>query len=455
MTSVPTPGPTARSGFVSAVVALIGGTVIAHALTAAALPVLSRLYSPSDFGLLAVLSGAVALVAVAAGLRYDIAVAIPDDDDDALHLAALAAICTATVSAVLGIIIAIAPQGVASLLGQPSLAPLLWLMPVGVLLASLYSALQFWHGRRRQFTLLARTRVVQAGCSSGTQIGLGWLGAGPAGLLSGLVVNPGLAVVSLGWPLLREVRRLRLPRLRSVAIQYSRFPKYSSLEALANSATIQLPIIMIAALAARSEAGFLAMAMYAMQAPMALMGSAIGQVFVSGAPAEHRAGRLGIFTAEIVAGLMKVGIGPLLSAGLLAPGLFALVLGSEWERAGHMVLWMTPWFIMQFLAAPVSMALHVAGHQRSALVLQVAGIAIRVGAVLLATAVDVGYVVEAYALSGFVFYLAYFIVIAKTTAMPVQGLWVALRRAAPLIAAWLAVSAAVAFVLSRHVLPHG
>ena len=84
-----------------------------------------------------------------------------------------------------------------------------------------------------------------------------------------------------------------------------------------------------------------------------------------------------------------------------------------------------------------------------------AGIIIRVGSVLLATTVDVRYVVEAYALSGFLFYLIYFIVIAKTTAMPIQGLWGALRRSARHIAGWLTISAAIAYALSRFVLPHG
>ncbi len=454
MSDMPTPSA-GRPGFVRSVIALVSGTALAHAVTAGALPVLSRLYSPSDFGLLAVLSGAVSLVAVAAGLRYDIAVSIPDDDGDAFHLLVLAALCTAAVSAVLALVIAVAPQWVAAVIGQPALAPFLWILPVGVVCAAIYSALQFWHGRHQRFTLLARTRIAQAGASSGGQIGLGWMAAGPAGLLSALIVNPGLAVMALGLPLLRQAPRIQWERLRMVARQFSRFPKYSTLEALANSATIQLPVIMIAALAAPSEAGLLAMAMYAMQAPMALMGSAIGQVYVAGAPREHRAGQLGQFTGRIMAGLMKAGIGPLVCAGILAPALLTLLLGKQWERAGDMVAWMTPWFIMQFLSAPVSMALHVAGHQRRALLLQVVGMAIRVGAVLVAATASSSHVVEAFALSGFVFYSLYFAVIVQSAGVSAAGLVRALGRALPQAAAWILASLVVVYVLAHYAPTHG
>ena len=50
----PRPATGKRGGFVGAVAVLVGGTALAHGTTALALPLLSRLYSPADFGLLGI-----------------------------------------------------------------------------------------------------------------------------------------------------------------------------------------------------------------------------------------------------------------------------------------------------------------------------------------------------------------------------------------------------------------
>lgn len=442
------PGPTPRPGLLRAVLVLVSGTALAHGLTALALPVLSRLYTPADFGLLAVFSGTLSIIAVASCLRYDVAVPMPEHDDDAQHLVALSLACACLVALVLAVAVVVAPDRIAQALGQPALAPYLLLLPLGVLAAGAYSALQSWQIRLKRFGPLSRVRVAQSAASAGTQIGLGSLGAGPVGLLVGYVMNSGVACLALGGDLLRARHRLRLSRIRELAREYVRFPKYSTIEALANSAAIQLPIILIAALAAPAEAGHLSMAIYVMQVPMALIGTAIGQVFLSRAAEEHRAGQLAMFTVGVLRGLTKAGLGPIIAAGLLAPGVFGLVLGPAWSRSGEMVAAMVPWFALQFLASPISMALHVTGHQRRAFLLQAASLLVRVGAVLAAARVAPGWITEAYAASGAVVYLFYLVLVMVSAGVPLRLSSVGDRQGVLVTLAWTAAAAALAALIS-------
>ena len=104
---------------------------------------------------------------------------------------------------------------------------------------------------------------------------------------------------------------------------------------------------------------------------------------------------------------MKAGVGPLLAVGILSPLVFETVFGEGWGRAGRLVAWMTPWFIMQFLATPVSMAIHVTGHQRAVFFLQIFGLILRVSLVFVAAQFSNAPVSEAYALSGALFYFIY------------------------------------------------
>ncbi len=402
-----------QGGFLRAVLVLVGGTAFAHAITALALPILTRLYTPADFSILAVFSSLLSIVAVAACLRFDIAIPMPEGDSEAFNLLALAIGCSIAVSVVAGALVLLAPSWLPEIMGRLDLQPYLWLLPFGILLAGAYSALQNWFVREKEFSLIARSRVGQSAASAGTQIGMAGFGAGPIGLVFGYLLNTGSACLVLGYRLSRHQRfRQNVEGLTSSTLKqawrdYRRFPKYSTWEALANSAAIQLPVIMIAALAAGPEAGYLLLAMSVIQAPMALFGTAIGQVYLSRAPEEYREGRLGNFTADILGGLIKAGVGPLLAVGILSPLVFETVFGEGWGRAGWLVAWMTPWFIMQFLATPVSMAIHVTGHQRAIFFLQISGLILRVSSVLVAAQFSDAPVSEAYALSGALFYFIY------------------------------------------------
>ena len=229
---------------------------------------------------------------------------------------------------------------------------------------------------------------------------------------------------------------------------YDRFPKYSTLEALANGANIQLPVLIIAALATGPEAGFLILATRIMAAPMGLVGGAISQVYLSRAPEEQRQGRLTGFTSTIIGGLIRTGVGPLIFIGGIAPFVFPIAFGAEWTRAGEIVSWMTPWFILQFLTSPVSMILHITENQRVAFVLQVAGLLIRVGMVLVAAYALPRYIVEVYALSGLIFYFVYFITVLRIVGINIKSFRSILSGCWKILLIWmLAAGAAISVVL--------
>jgi O-antigen/teichoic acid export membrane protein len=399
---------------------LISGTVVAHGITALVLPILSRLYSPVEFSSLALFSALVSIIAAAACLRFDVAVAVPENNNDAVNVLVLALVTSCAVAIVLFAITFFASSQIISVLNQPSLSEYLWLAPISVFLASAVSALQMWFVRTKQFALVSKSRIAQSAVAAGVQTSTGAVGLGTIGLLTGYVLNFGAAFFILGCRFLENrenrasIRNISLPSLKKAFKDHDRFPKYSALEALSNAASIQLPIVLIAIVALPKEAGYLTLATYVIQAPMALVGVAVGQVYLSQASEKHREGRLHDFTCEVLRGLIKGGAPPLLAIGIVAPFTFGVIFGSDWDRAGSLVAWMTPWFILQFLVSPISMALHVTNNQKTALLLQLFGLAFRLGVVWISSRIALNSVSEAYAISGFVFYSIYLFLVLHT-----------------------------------------
>lgn len=407
----------ATNGFVRNVGVLVGGTAFAQALTLLILPFLTRIYSPDDFAVLAVYASILGIFAGVACFRLEIAIPIPENDEEAANLLVLALTISSFVAALLGVVVWVYPDDLVGLTGQPRLAPYLWLVPLGVWLGGAYAALQYWAIRHKQFGLIARTRLSQASSGAAIQISCGWAGFTPIGLLLGQLINSGAGVIRLAADTWRQHRKtlasVQPGTMLKTLRRYDRFPKYSTPEALANGANLELPVLIIAALAAGPEAGFLLLATRVMAAPMGLVGGAISQVYLSRAPEERRQGRLSSFTFNILNGLIQAGVGPLLFIGIIAPVAFPIVFGREWSRAGEIVSWMTPWFILQFLASPVSMVLHITEKQKAALLLQLIGLIVRVGLVISTAYIAKEYIVEAYAISGLVFYLTYFLVVLR------------------------------------------
>lgn len=408
-----------HGSFLRHVSILTGGTVIAQAVMILALPALTRLYSPEDFSLLAVYASILGIVSVVACLRYNIAVPIPQDDADGMSLLVISLVSALTVSAITGIIVLIVPEKLTELLDQPLLEPYLWMLPIGIFFAASYDALQYWTSRMKRFPVITYTRMTRAVGGVGTQLGAGFAAPSPFGLLVGHMIYSGLGIVGLIANLGRNdrpvVRLVSIKRMFEQARLNYRFPVYSVPEALLNTASAELPIILIAALAVGPEAGFLMLAMRVMGMPMALIGSSVAQVYLAEARTKQRDGTLTRFTRSTMWTLFKTGAPVLLAAGVVAPIAFPILFGSEWERAGWLVAWMTPWFILQFIASPVSMVLHILGKQFVATVLQASGLVIRIGAVLFFAKYNAGYVSEAYALSGAFFYAIYVFVLLSVS----------------------------------------
>jgi len=442
MPLVPRIGELFKSNFLRSVVLLAGGTAFAQAVPILVMPLLTRIYKPEEFGVLAVFSAFLGITSVVAGLQYEVAIPIPESDETAANLLGVALICVAVTSGLSAVATTFFGAEIADLVGLPAIGKFLWLLPISIVGTGAYTAFQFWAVRKRAFPRIARTRLVQSLGGAVTQLLMGWIGTGSTGLIAGQIVNSSAGFLGLGRGALREdkkaLRGISTNGMKKAAGDFKRFPKYTAIENLANAGAIQVPVLLIANRVANAEVGFLMLGMRLMQAPMSLVGSAVSHVYYSHAVTEHRDGRLAEFTSNVIGNLARVGVGPLIFVGIIAPSVFMPIFGLGWQRAGVLVAWMTPWFVFQFLSSPVSMVLYVTSNQRAAMALQISGLVLRVAMVLIAALAVAGNpVAESYALSGFAFYFGYLMVICRVSNISMPQLLKSCRGAIPFIAGWI------------------
>jgi len=333
---------------------LVSGTAGAQALLVMAAPLLTRLYSPEDFGLLAVFSAILSLGGVISAGRYELAIPLPENDVDAANLTVLSFLIVVLTSTLLLGVFASWPVEIAITLNVPELAPYLWLLPCGVLCFGSHEVFAKWAIREKRFPTLARIRIYQTLGVLAVQLGAYKLGAGA--LLGGHAVGQGLGATGLAVSAFKrpELRHCSLAEIRQQASRYRRFPLYSTWTALLNTGSLQVAPIAFVVIYGAAVAGLYAFTLRIISIPGTMVGNAIGNVFLASAAAAHRGGDLTDLVAKIHNRLAMIGALPLMLLILCGPDLFEFLFGPKWRPAGTYAQWMSPWIYFHFQWVPLS-----------------------------------------------------------------------------------------------------
>ena len=99
------------------IITLMTGTTIAQAMPIAISPILTRLYSPEDFGVFGLYMAIASIASVFVSGRYELAIMLPKSDDDALNIVFLSLTLSSVISAVMLLLITLFDYKIAKLLG--------------------------------------------------------------------------------------------------------------------------------------------------------------------------------------------------------------------------------------------------------------------------------------------------------------------------------------------------
>ena len=121
-----------KSDFNQNVITLITGTTIAQAIPIAISPILTRINSPEDFGILSIFVSITAIFGSIANGRYELAIVLPKKDEDAINIFALGFIIVSCVSLVLLLLVVVFNGYCTTLLGNQEISFWLYFVPLVV-----------------------------------------------------------------------------------------------------------------------------------------------------------------------------------------------------------------------------------------------------------------------------------------------------------------------------------
>ena len=347
-----------KSGFVRHVLTLMTGTSVAQAIPIAISPILTRIYSPADFGLLALYMSLAIIAGIVATGRYEMAIMLPAKDDDAVNIVALSVLISIIVSALLLFLVVIFNEDITLLLNNEKISSWLYMLPVSVLVMGLYQSLNYWNSRNLTYARIAVSRMSQSAIMACTQIVSGSVSIN-SGLVLGQVLGQIVASLVLVKLFLRDnkssLKAISKIKVMSLAKRYKEFPKINMWSSLLNSMSIQLPFILFGVMFGAPVVGLYALAQRILYTPMALMGASIGQVYYQQtSKLKHNKKEVKALTVRVFKRLLQIGVIPI--AIILAYGdvLFSFVFGVLWSEAGEYAKYLSIWAFFVFITTPIS-----------------------------------------------------------------------------------------------------
>jgi len=361
-------------GLLRASLTLLAGGAMAQALPLLLGPLLTRLYTPAEMGLYQLFAAVAANLAVVACGRYEFALPMARDDDEAEGLRQLG----------LRILLVVTLIATAGGLGWALWRHDSWPLWLGATVAALgaVSLATMWATRAQRFKALAWARVIQQGGGAGGQAVAGLLQAG----LHGLIVAPLLAGVA-------TVACLRLPLqavrsttpLRDTARRFREFPLLNTPHAFAGALQDTIALALLAATLGPAAAGFWGLALRYLKAPATLVGGAVSQALypqlARTGPGITPAGRAAVRRVMLTLGALAAVL--VAALWLIGPWLFTWLFGPAWQDTGLLARALAVYIGAHFVASPLAVVTMAWGAQAWALRLALVGQVVFVAALAL------------------------------------------------------------------------
>lgn len=356
------------SEFIKNIVKLTSSSVVAQILGIVFIPIITRLYSPNDFGIFQLIISISGIIAGISCLAYNFSIMLPKEDEESANLFVLCIMLIISTSIISGFILFFFPGWISDFLKVPLNSNYLIFLPIIIFLTGLSAPLNFWLSRRIRYGTIAASRMGNAITTKIIQIIGGILGPSPLGLIFGLIGGNTIANIIMIRPMKNEsiiFKKVSFNEIKKLAIRYKKFPIFTTWSSMINNVSIQVPVFMLAFFFSPVTVGYYSLANTVLNVPMSLIGEATGQVFYQKAAEEkNRIGTAKYIVKEVYRRLISIGIFPMITLLIISKELFLFVFGQNWITSGIYAEILIPWIFFVFISSPLSslFSLHEKQH---------------------------------------------------------------------------------------------
>jgi len=351
-------------------------------------PIITRLFTPNDYGIMIMVGTVVSFTSIFACMRYETAIIIEKDRRDAISIMFLCfAICTVSTSVAV-LICYIAYSTVPSIFGE--IGPLiLTFILIGYFMIGIEQSLASFLVRDKIFHILGVMYLTSALITVLIKISYGYVyGSNPYALLLANIPGVLLAIFLMIYALNKsgifsEIKHVNYRALMKVAKRHNEFPKYQVSNSLLNSAGQNTIVLLLSIFFTPQVVGLYGLSQSVLQKPIKLIGDSFSNVYlqnVSELQGDMAALSRSLLKSTLV--FAAIGIVPFGILTIWGKELFGFVFGNNWSEAGVYTQILAPWIFTAFINNPARQMIILLKRLRFNFLFQLYGLIVRVATVV-------------------------------------------------------------------------
>lgn len=350
-----------KSELLKHVLILLQGTVIAQIIGIAMQLILRRIFTVSDFGIMALYASAVGVLATLATGRYEMAIVLPKEDENARAIFRISVILSIVFNVVLFVVLLLTGGAIMDLILEHELIDpkevtdinlvkyLIYCIPIGVFSLSLYNAFNYLFTRKKAYKTLSNNRILQAVSSNGTNALFGVMNMGFFGLFFGYIMGFLTSIIFLAGSKLKLLKG-EIGDTRENLKKYADFPAKSLPSGLINMLALQLPTFLIFGFFGAIISGIYDIITRVLNAPITMIGRSVSQVFYQKISNDLNEGKpISGYIIKSSTRLFLFMLIPMTVIFFFGEPIFAFVFGEKYRLSGQLAAYFSPYFLMRFV----------------------------------------------------------------------------------------------------------
>ncbi|MBO8576554.1 type 8 capsular polysaccharide synthesis protein Cap8K [Staphylococcus aureus] len=339
---------------------------IAQVILIITTPIITRLYSPTEFGEFTIFSNIAMILIPIINARYDLLIVNTKNDRSANILSQISFLISLLILLILILIFAISA----------------WLYPNFILdfifiiimlfLVSLTNIFTNYLNKERKYKVLSLINVFRAGSMALLQIIFGLLALGSLGLIIGFSLSY-IAGITLGYKTFKKHFNIVRDKeeTKALFLENKNQLVYSTPSILLNSLSFSVVVFFIGILYTNTEVGIYGMAIRVLGIPVTIISLGLSKIFMQQANDYYiEYGNFRNLLLKFSSILVIVSIILYVPLYLFSEELVNILLGHSWVDAITVIKIVIPLFVIRLIVSTVSLSVIVLQKQQLELILQ-------------------------------------------------------------------------------------
>ncbi|WP_139785457.1 lipopolysaccharide biosynthesis protein [Chryseobacterium phocaeense] len=358
-----------NSDFRKNLVLMIGGSFLAQLIPVLFSFLLTRIYTPEDFGVFSNFSAVLSFLLVFMLLKYDMAIILPKKDSVAANLLVLCLIIGVIFCTLTFLIVGLFDNLIYQLFKFDHHNNFLLYVPLGALLFSLFNLLNEWFVRRKYFQTLVKNKIVNNSSIVVMSTLLPQINIMTLGLVKGQILGQIVSVITGSYIILKKdwalFKTIDKRVMKKLLLKYINFAKFNIPGQLINTLSVQVVVFYLT-----SQFGFKVVGLYALTdrflgVPLQFIGNAVKDVFKQKASEDYRdKGECRDIYKKTTLLLIACSLPPFIVLFIFAPELFSFFFGAEWKDSGIYAQILCIMYMLNFIGMPTGWLFVIAEKQK-------------------------------------------------------------------------------------------